>query len=143
MSKKIEKLKNKLKKQKELKKKFKAQVKELKKQKKELTCDNIKVKADNAALRLENYKLEDDVTLLTSELDLLLTPISEKDIKSITFADNKTTVIWSDGSTTSVQCSENDTFDSETGFAMCLAKKCIGNRNIGRLYRKCSEKIIS
>jgi len=58
------------------------------------------------------------------------------EIASVRHEDRKTTVTWADGSETSAVCSENDTYDPEIGFAICLAKKVAGGRNLKSLHRE-------
>lgn len=45
----------------------------------------------------------------------------------IIFNDPATIVFWSDGSKTVVKCSEDDTFDTYTGFTMAYLKKIMGS----------------
>lgn len=55
-------------------------------------------------------------------------------IKNVYFNDPITVVIWDDGTKTIVKCQEQtgDTYSKETGLAMCIAKKAMGNK--GRYY---------
>lgn len=39
-----------------------------------------------------------------------------------------TIVVWKDNTKTVVKCSENDQYDEETGLALCIAKKALGNK---------------
>lgn len=51
-------------------------------------------------------------------------------------------VFWVDGTTTSVRCSPNDTFDVEKGIAMAILKKLFGNgyfRNMEKIISKTDE----
>lgn len=49
-------------------------------------------------------------------------------IKEVIFNEPATIVIWADGSKTVVKCQEGDTFDPETGLAMAITKKALGNK---------------
>lgn len=51
-------------------------------------------------------------------------------------------IFWEDGTTTSVRCSVNDTFDVEKGITMAILKKLFGNnyyRNIAKVISKAEE----
>lgn len=51
-------------------------------------------------------------------------------------------IFWEDGTTTSVRCSANDTFDVEKGITMAILKKLFGNnyyRNIAKVISKAEE----
>ena len=49
-------------------------------------------------------------------------------IDNVIFNDPATIVFWNDGSKTVVKCQEGDTFSKETGLAMAIAKKALGNK---------------
>lgn len=74
--------------------------------------------------------------LLSDQLIELPTPLSYElpTIKNVYFNDPVTVVIWDDGTKTIVRCQEQtgDTYSKETGLAMCIAKKAMGNK--GRYY---------
>lgn len=44
-------------------------------------------------------------------------------MKNVYFTDPYTTVEWADGIKTTVKCKDGETFDKETGLAMCIAKR--------------------
>lgn len=51
-------------------------------------------------------------------------------------------IFWEDGTTTSVRCSANDTFDVEKGVTMAILKKLFGKnyyRNIAKVISKAEE----
>ena len=50
-------------------------------------------------------------------------------IKDVKFNGPATIVFWEDGTKTVVKCQEGDTFDSEKGLAMAIAKKALGNKD--------------
>lgn len=52
---------------------------------------------------------------------------SKLQIKQVIFHNPATIVYWSDKSKTVVKCKEGDIFDEETGLAMCVAKKFLGD----------------
>lgn len=49
-------------------------------------------------------------------------------ITRVIFNRPATIVFWEDGTKTVVKCSPDDTYSKETGLAMAIAKKCLGNR---------------
>lgn len=58
-------------------------------------------------------------------------------IERVIFNDPATIVYWSDKSKTVVKCQPGDTFNEETGLAMCIAKKYFGNAgNYCEVFKK-------
>ena len=58
-------------------------------------------------------------------------------IVKVIFNDPATVVIWSDGTKTVVKCQEGDTYSKETGLALCIAKKYLGNKgNFNEVFKK-------
>lgn len=49
-------------------------------------------------------------------------------IKKVIFNDPATIVFWEDGDKTIVKCQDGDEYSKETGLAMCIAKKALGNK---------------
>lgn len=61
----------------------------------------------------------------------------DPEIKNVYFNDPVTVVIWSDGSKTIVRCQPGDTYSKETGLALCIAKKYLGNKgNFNEVFKK-------
>lgn len=61
-------------------------------------------------------------------------------IEKVIFNDPATIVFWSDGTKTTVKCQPNDTYSKETGLAMCIAKKFLGNKgNFNETFKKYIE----
>lgn len=85
-------------------------------------------------MSLEKYIIEN--TSLTTK------PAPTRDsylpeIKKVHFSGPATTVIWSDGTKTTVMCQEGDIYSEETGLALCIAKKAFGNMpNFNNIFRK-------
>ena len=48
-------------------------------------------------------------------------------VEKVIYNDPATIVFWKDGTKTVVKASENDYYDEQTGFLMCLAKKVFGD----------------
>ena len=51
------------------------------------------------------------------------------EIKNVIFNYPSTTVLWSDGTKTVVKCQQGDKYSMETGLALCIAKKALGNNS--------------
>ena len=58
--------------------------------------------------------------------------------KKVIFSGPATTIIWADGTKTTVKCSmEEEYFDEEKGIAMCYLKKIFGNKgNFNNIFRE-------
>lgn len=52
---------------------------------------------------------------------------SSTKIKRVIFNNPVTVVLWADGTKTRVRAQAGDTYNKETGLAMCIAKKVLGN----------------
>lgn len=59
------------------------------------------------------------------------------EIKNAYFNDPVTIVMWDDGTKTMVRCQDGDTYSAETGLAVCIAKKALGNKgNFNNIFKK-------
>ena len=56
-------------------------------------------------------------------------PVRKPEIDKVYFNNPYTIVIWKDGTKTMVKCQENDVYNPETGLALCISKKALGNTN--------------
>lgn len=83
------------------------------------------------------FKLEDLFTsmqhvkdaLPDAEMRLFGIPfVTVPAIDDVIFNGPATIVMWADGDKTVVKCQEGDTFSKETGLAMAIAKKALGNK---------------
>ena len=58
-------------------------------------------------------------------------------IRRVIFNNTATIVYWGDGTKTVVKCQNGDTFNPETGIAMCFMKKAMGNKsNFNNVFKK-------
>ena len=58
-------------------------------------------------------------------------------IKNVYFNPPATIVLWDDGTKTVVKCQDSDTYSRETGLALCMAKKAMGNNSkFNDIFRK-------
>lgn len=55
-------------------------------------------------------------------------PVGEYGIQRVIFNNPATIVYWTDGTKTVVKCQEGDEYRKETGLAMAIAKKHLGNK---------------
>lgn len=58
-------------------------------------------------------------------------------IKNVIFNNPATVVLWSDGTKTVVKCQPGDVYSKETGLALCIAKKFLGNKgNFNEVFKR-------
>lgn len=60
----------------------------------------------------------------------------EKEIDKVVFSDPATIVFWKDGTKTVTKCSKGDTFNKETGLAMCIIRKLCNNKHYNHVFEK-------
>lgn len=59
------------------------------------------------------------------------------EIKNAYFNNPMTVVMWEDGTKTMIRCQDGDTYSAETGLALCIAKKALGNMpNFNNVFKK-------
>lgn len=64
-------------------------------------------------------------------------PVGMFDIDRVIFNNPATIVFWKDGTKTVVKCQEGDIYSPETGLALCIAKKALGNKsNFNDVFKK-------
>ena len=68
--------------------------------------------------------------LLKDRNGLVKNKFDKDTIKDVIFNDPATIVIWKDGTKTVVKCQKEtgDMYNKEQGLAMCIIKKCCGNK---------------
>ena len=58
-------------------------------------------------------------------------------IKKVYFNNPMTVVLWEDGTKTMVKCQPGDVYSKETGLAVAIAKKALGNKgNFNEVFKK-------
>jgi hypothetical protein len=58
-------------------------------------------------------------------------------IKNVYFNDPVTVVLWADGTKTLVKCQDGDLYSKESGLAIAIAKKALGNKgNFNKVFKK-------
>jgi hypothetical protein len=60
----------------------------------------------------------------------------EKEIDKVVFNNPATIVFWKDGTKTVAKAHNGDTFNKETGLAMCIVRKLTNNRNYNKVFEK-------
>lgn len=84
---------------------------------------------------LQKYILEAHSTENNGEVKPRTTYIPE--ITKVHFNPPMTIVLWDDGTKTTVKCQEGDVYSQETGLALCIAKKSLGNMpNFNNVFKK-------
>ena len=64
-------------------------------------------------------------------------PICRPRPKKVIFSGPATTILWKDGTKTTVKCSDEDVWSDEVGIAMCYLKKLLGNKgNYNNIFRE-------
>lgn len=63
--------------------------------------------------------------------------IPEPTPKKVIFSGPATTILWKDGTKTTVKCQDEDVWADDVGIAMCYLKKMLGNKgNFNNIFRK-------
>ena len=65
-------------------------------------------------------------------------PVGPKPIpKKVIFSGPATTILWKDGTKTTVKCQRHDIWDDDVGIGMCYLKKMLGNEgNFNNIFRE-------
>ena len=59
------------------------------------------------------------------------------EMKKVIFNGPATTILWKDGTKTTVKCQAEDVWSDEVGIAMCCLKRILGNEgNFNNIFRK-------
>lgn len=59
------------------------------------------------------------------------------EITKVVFNNPATIILWADGTKTVVKCQGDDAYSKETGLALCIAKKALGNKgNFNEVFKK-------
>lgn len=90
--------------------------------------------------------LKNNGTIVRTDLDIVayamndIVLIDVRTPKKVIFNNPATIVIWDDSTKTVVKVQNNEQFDPEKGFAMCCAKKLMGNKsNFNNQMKKWTE----
>ena len=106
--------------------------------------ETIRHAAGNKGCEIEGYFYPEKYTIHRGR-EMCSVPITPKKPipKKVIFSGPATTILWKDGTKTTVKCQEDDEWSPDMGIAMCYLKKMLGNKgnynNIFRQARKVSE----
>lgn len=99
------------------------------------------IRIDRELARLGNWKFSQTtngcrITYVGSDNNVVKKEINMT-IKQVYFNEPVTVVLWADGTTTIVKCQEGDAYSKETGLAVAIAKKALGNKgNFNEVFKK-------
>lgn len=90
------------------------------------------------------YRVGDDDSNIVERAKKLLnnyfgrkTTMKLPEIKKVIFNEPTTIVLWADGTKTIVKCQKGDTYSKETGLAVAICKKALGNKgNFNEVFKK-------
>ena len=64
--------------------------------------------------------------------------------KKVHFSGPATTILWTDGTKTTVKCQSEDVWSDEVGIAMCYLKKIFGNQgNFNNIFREAMKVVVT
>lgn len=98
-------------------------------------------------IRQDSYNDYAEITCRVNPIDWYIsldkkdTPAKKKNDrphpKKVIFCGPATTILWTDGTKTTVRCSGEDVWEDEVGIAMCYLKKMLGNKgNYNNIFRE-------
>ncbi len=107
-----------------------------------IELETIRHGAGNKGCEIEGYFYPEKYTIHRGRERCSVPITPKKPIpKKVIFSGPATTILWQDGTKTTVKCSRHDIYDEEVGIAMCYLKKMLGNKgnfnNIFREAKKC------
>ena len=104
-------------------------------------CEGCSKAVPDSVSRLKNQAIEKLKSKIAT--DLFRRPMSSTKggetmkIKKVIFNEPTTVVLWQDGTKTLVRCQKGDTYSKETGLAVAIAKKALGNKgNFNEVFKK-------
>lgn len=89
---------------------------------------NFKEERVSEPIRCGCLTLPPDAIVFLSNLKNLKSTIAGNTIRNVIYNNPATIVKWRDGTKTVVKCQDGDTYNPETGLAMCIIKKLYGNK---------------
>lgn len=91
---------------------------------------NIYTKTDGTTPKSYSYSINPFIYKIArpDTKEIIITHSFIPPIEKVIFNEPATIVLWADGDKTVVKCQDGDTYSKETGLAMCIAKKALGNK---------------
>lgn len=116
------------------------QFNDLEKDLKELGIElsTIRHSSGDVGCEIEGY-FRPDIYKIHRAKEMCSVPITPKKPipKKVIFNGPATTILWKDGTKTTVRCSDEDVWEDEVGIAMCYLKKMLGNKgNYNNIFRE-------
>ena len=113
---------------------------DLEKELKELGIElsTIRHSSGDIGCEIEGY-LNPEVYKIHRAKEMCSVPITPKKPlpKKVIFSGPATTILWKDGTKTTVKCQSEDVWDDDVGIAMCYLKKMLGNKgNYNNIFRQ-------
>lgn len=108
-----------------------------------ITLSTIRSSYGNSTYEIEGYFTPSVYIARTAREKLTpVYPVGPKPIpKKVIFSGPATTILWKDGTKTTVKCQEGDEWTPDVGIAMCYLKKMLGNKgNYNKIFRE-AEKV--
>ena len=104
-----------------------------------ITLSTIRSSCGNSTFEIEGYFTPSVYRARTAREKLTpVHPVGPKPIpKKVIFSGPATTILWKDGTKTTVKCFSEDVWTDEVGIAMCYLKKMLGNKgNYNNIFRE-------
>lgn len=100
--------------------------------------ETIRHAAGNKSCEIEGYFYPEKYAIHRGR-EMCSVPITPKKPipKKVIFSGPATTILWKDGTKTTVKCSDEDAWSDDVGIAMCYLKKMLGNKgNYNNIFRQ-------
>ena len=112
-----------------------------------IELETIRHAAGNKGCEIEGYFYPEKYTIHRDREKCSVVPITPKikkdgkcfDLtpKKVIFNGPATTILWKDGTKTTVKCQSEDVWSDDVGIAMCYLKKMLGNKgNFNNIFRQ-------
>lgn len=108
----------------------------LEKELKEFGIELSTIRHSSGEIEIEGY-FRPDIYKIYRAKEMCSVPITPRKPrpKKVIFSGPATTIIWKDGTKTTVKCQEGDEWAPDVGIAMCYLKKMLGNKgNYNKIF---------
>ena len=103
-----------------------------------IRLSTIRHSSGDVGCEIEGY-LRPDIYKIHHAKEMCSVPITPKKPlpKKVIFSGPATTILWKDGTKTTVKCQDEDVWADDVGIAMCYLKKMLGNKgNFNNIFRQ-------